>query len=385
MILTKMALRDLNLRKTRSILTILGIAIGVAAIISLFSVGYGMEDSIKDVLNDLVNLGFIVLPQSSGGSIIGGAIPLKDAYDMEEIDGVELVTPTLVELGFTEETGKNAFLVAGIPPENVFTSLPHLDSGSPWNPRKPGETCLIGSTLARSLDLSPGDEIEILKNSYDKNGLKVKVSGVLGSTGVFLEDQAVYLPLQLCQDFYSAGDTVSVVFVKIKDPMYEQSVREELYRRYPDYMIMENEDVLKNVDNILDIVDSVLLGIGGISIVVGGLSVMNSVMISVNEKIWDIGILKTIGYSKKSILKLFLLEGLLYSILGGLTGLLFGVLLSKSLYNILLTRDFILPIKYDLKVFAGSLLVSILVGISSSLYPSLKAANLRVLEAIRHV
>ncbi|HDN01813.1 MAG TPA: ABC transporter permease [Candidatus Bathyarchaeota archaeon] len=386
MVLLRMALRDLNPAHTRTLLTILGIAIGAASIISLFSVGYGMENSVREALNNLVNMGFILLPQNIGGGLLnGGSIPVREADRIRGIEGVDLVTPTLIELGFTEKTGDNAFLVVGIPPENAEEALPGVRNGAMWNPGEPGHTCLLGCTLAKMLEAHPGDKVEILARLYDDKGLKLTVSGVLGSTGVFLQDQAVYIPLELCQRFYGEDEMVTVIFVKLEDRSYTDTVKGRLLEMYPNYMIVENDEVISNVDNILSIVEAVLVGIGGISMVVGGLSVMNSVMMSVNEKTAEIGILKTIGYGERSILTLFLIEGLLYSLIGGLTGIAVGIVLSKLLYKMLLTRNFILPLTYKPKIFILSLTLSLLVGVASSVYPSLKAARMRVLEAIRHV
>jgi len=384
-ILVKIAIRDLSPRRGRAILTVLGVAIGVAVVIALLAIGYGLEDSIKETLNSLIGSGFVVVPQGITSSVFsGGIIPGKVAVEIERVDGVETVIPVLVEMGFTEETGSNAFLVVGVPVDKAEKALPKVVDGRFWRSRRDRRTAVLGSALAKVLSVEVGDKLEIYRTPYDREGVEVTVIGVMSSTGVFVEDQAVYLPLETVQKAYSEEDKISAVFVKVKAENAD-AVRKELLKEFPDYMIIENEEIIENVENILNVVRGTLLGIGGISTVIGGLSVMNSIMIAVNEKIRDIGILRTIGASKKQVLLLFLLEGVVYAVLGGALGLAIGIGLSKLIAKILAAKGFPILLCFSVKTFGLGCSLAFIVGVGASLYPSLKAANLRVVEAIRHV
>ncbi|RLG40216.1 MAG: hypothetical protein DRO05_06895, partial [Thermoproteota archaeon] len=208
--------------------------------------------------------------------------------------------------------------------------------------------------------------------------------GVLSSTGTFLEDQAIYLPLKTVQRFYGQEGIVNLIFVRVDDPQVAESVEEVLTREYPELMVVETDQVMENVGSILGILDAVLLGIGGISMLIAGLSITNSIMMSVNEKVREIGILKTLGYTRREILLLFLLEGLVYSLVGGPIGVISGMLAARLMSSALSVKGYVLPLEFGAKSVAIGLAISFAVSLVASIPPARRAANMRVVEALSH-
>ena len=389
MTLYKIVLADLNPRKLRTVLTALGIVIGVASLVSLLAIGYGMRAAVRENLEGLVNMGFIMMPSSgfSSGKLgvstasTPGGIPEERLKGLDEIYGVSLVTPVLTQIGFTKQTGDSALLVVGTPASGLEKGLLGLAEGSYWTDDK---EAILGATAAKMLSAKPGDRIEILKKPYDREGLSVKVVGILSSTGTFLEDQAIYLPLDTVQEFYGQEGIVNLVFVRVDDPEAAGKVREILVKRYPDLMIVETDQVMQNVGSILSILDAVLLGIGSISMLIAGLSITNSVMMSVNEKVREIGILKALGYTRGEILRIFLLEGLVYSAVGGPIGVGVGALTAKFVSSALLVRGYMLPLEFDVEAAVSGIMISLVVSLIASIPPARRAANMRVVEALAH-
>lgn len=389
MTLYKIVLADLNPRKLRTVLTALGIVIGVASLVSLLAIGYGMRAAVRENLEGLVNMGFIMMPSSgfSSGKLgvstasTPGGIPEERLKGLDEIYGVSLVTPVLTQIGFTKQTGDSALLVVGTPASGLEKGLLGLAEGSYWTDDK---EAILGATAAKMLSAKPGDRIEILKKPYDREGLSVKVVGILSSTGTFLEDQAIYLPLDTVQEFYGQEGIVNLVFVRVDDPEAAGKVREILVKRYPDLMIVETDQVMQNVGSILSILDAVLLGIGSISMLIAGLSITNSVMMSVNEKVREIGILKALGYTRGEILRIFLLEGLVYSAVGGPIGVGVGALTAKFVSSALSVRGYMLPLEFDVEAAVSGIMISLVVSLIASIPPARRAANMRVVEALAH-
>jgi len=387
--LYKIVLADLNPRKLRTVLTALGIVIGVASLVSLLAIGYGMRAAVRENLEGLVNMGFIMMPSSgfSSGKLgvstasTPGGIPEERLEGLDEIYGVSLVTPVLTQVGFTKQTGDSALLVVGTPASGLEKGLPGLAEGSYWTDDK---EAILGATAAKMLSAKPGDRIEILKKPYDREGLSVKVVGILSSTGTFLEDQAIYLPLDTVQEFYGQEGIVNLVFVRVDDPEAAGKVREILVERYPDLMIVETDQVMQNVGSILGILDAVLLGIGSISMLIAGLSITNSVMMSVNEKVREIGILKALGYTRGEILRIFLLEGLVYSAVGGPVGVGVGALTAKFVSSALSVRGYMLPLEFGVEAAVSGIMISLAVSLIASIPPARRAANMRVVEALAH-
>ena len=380
---------DIDPRNLRAVFTTLGIIIGVASLVSLLAVGCGMRSAIKENLERLVNMGFIMMPSGglpsagldlSSASALGG-IPEGRLRGLDEVYGVSLVTPVLVQIGFTEETGSSALLVIGTPVSGVEAGLPGLIEGEYFSGDR---EAVLGATAAKMLSASIGDRIELLKKPGDPKGMQIKVVGVLSSTGTFLEDQAIYLPLKTVQRFYGQEGIVNLIFVRVDDPQVAESVKEVLTREYPELMVVETDQVMENVGSILGILDAVLLGIGGISMLIAGLSITNSVMMSVNEKVREIGILKTLGYTRREILLLFLLEGLVYSLVGGPIGVISGMLAARLMSSALSVKGYALPLEFGAKSVAIGLAISFAVSLVASIPPARRAANMRVVEALSH-
>ncbi len=389
MTLYRIVLADLNPRNLRTVLTALGIVIGVASLVSLLAIGYGMRAAVRENLEGLVNMGFILMPSGgtpSGGLGLGsvspmGVIPEGEIEGINEIYGVGLVTPVLTQVGFTRQTGDSALLVIGTPLSGLEKGLPGLIEGSYWTGDR---EAVLGATAAKMLSAKPGDRIEILKRPYDKEGLSVRVVGILSSTGTFLQDQAIYLPLETVQEFYGQEGVVNLVFVRVDDPEAAEAVREVLVERYPDLMIVETDQVMQNVGSILGILDAVLLGIGSISMLIAGLIITNSVMMSVNEKVREIGILKALGYTRGEILRIFIVEGLAYSAVGGPIGVAAGVLAAKFVSSALSVRGYALPLEFGPQSVVAGLAISLAVSLIASIPPARRAASMRVVEALSH-
>ncbi|CAG0995404.1 Macrolide export ATP-binding/permease protein MacB [Methylophilaceae bacterium] len=389
--------------RLRTFLTMLGMMIGVSAVVLMMAVGQGAQESVKESINSMGSNLFIVLSGSrtAGGARLGGgnapSLTVQDAEAIEQLDGVNAVAP--VSMGNAQVIfGSNnwATSIIGSTPDYLEVRSWGLEDGyvfSDSDIRSATRVALIGKTVVENLfgDIDPvGKTIRIKQAPF-------VVLGVLDSKGQSLDgrdqDDTIIVPLTTAQRKLFGGqfvNSVRMVMVQASSPqsmaMVEESMNSLLRQRHKLREDDENDFFVRNLTAAADSAAetartmSLLLGaIASVSLLVGGIGIMNIMLVSVTERTREIGIRMAIGARERDILLQFLLEAIMISIVGCLIGLLIGI--GGALLVNHLTEAAIVISSNSITTAFG---VAATVGIFFGFYPARKAARLNPIEALRY-
>ncbi len=407
----RIAVRALAANRLRALLTMLGMIIGVAAVISLMSVGRGAQASVEARIQGLgTNLLFIRPGSAQQGGVRGGAgsaqtLSLDDATTVASLPQVAAVESEVSGAGQLVANGQNwSSRVVGTTEDYPEVRNFHPASGVFFT-RQQDQTrsavAVLGSVTAQSLfgDSDPvGQSIRI--SVFGRRGVTFRVIGVMeakGGTGLGNQDDQVLVPLMAFETRLSptrtvrGGYQVNTITVAVTDAKLmnqaQAQITAALSQRHrvaqPDFTIQSQNDFLQTAAQVTGVMTVLLGAIAGISLVVGGIGIMNIMLVSVTERTREIGIRKAVGARRKDILTQFLVEASVVSILGGLIGMGIGMGLARALDGVQLNGS---PLKTlvtpDAVILAVT--VSAAVGLFFGIYPASRAAALRPIEALHY-
>jgi putative ABC transport system permease protein len=399
------ALESLNANKLRSGLTVLGIVIGVAAVIAMLAVGQGAQASITGSISGIGTNLLFVFRGGPGDEVrntkpltTGDADALRDRFAAPSI---EAVAPALQENAVVsfggEQTSPQLF---GVTPEYFQVRNLNLAEGEFIDEEQilgRASVVLLGPEVAETLfghaDGVTGETVRI-------EGQPFRVIGVLESKGGSAfgsEDNQVIVPFTTAQARLirrSANDRVDIIFVQAVSGDVVVQATEEISQilrtrhRTPvgadDFTIFSQQDLLTTIESITGILKVFLGGIGGISLLVGGIGIMNIMLVSVTERTREIGLRKALGARKRDILTQFLTESSLLSLIGGLIGILLGWTISFAVGKIAAASGTAFTPVVGLDAVALATIFSGIVGLFFGIYPASRAANLEPVEALRY-
>ena len=397
----QMALTSLYANKMRSLLTMLGIIIGVGAVIALVSVGMGVRSNVTSSIASLGSNMLIVSPGSSNrGGVRGAAGSMQTLkYDdakaiKDKIKNIDFVSPS-VSSSYQIVYGNNNWntSVQGVTPE--FMSIRSLTIGygsfiSNDDMNKRNRVAVIGTTVASNLfakDNPVGKNIRINNQPY-------KVIGLLESKGQSSvgqdQDDVIYIPLTTAQERMLGITYVQSINVQVSSQEKMEQVQaeiENLLRSRHHILAGKDDDFhVRNLTSLMETVSqstsmlTMLLGaIAGISLIVGGIGIMNIMMVSVTERTREIGIRKALGATFMNIMTQFLIESMVIGIIGGLIGIAVGCIASQIIAQV---GNFTTVI--TLTPIIISFLFAVGIGLFFGIYPARKAAKLDPIEALRY-
>jgi putative ABC transport system permease protein len=402
----RIALRSLRVNRMRSALTMLGIIIGVAAVISMVAVGSGATARIQEQIQSIGSNLILVIPGSitSGGIRLGSGASVtlteEDAKAIAaECSAVAAVAPT-VRGGAQVVAGSNnwATTIQGTTPEYLTVRDLTAVSGRPLTAQdvdSAAEVALLGPTVARNLfgDADPVGQVIRIKNA------PFTVVGILSEKGQSPagqdQDDVILIPISTAKKRVLGASqanmrSVGAILVQAADPKLMQEARDEIesllrqrHRLQPgaedDFTIQDLSEVFAAQEGSARVMSLLLGAIASVSLIVGGIGIMNIMLVSVTERTREIGLRLAVGAKTNDILTQFLVEAVTLSILGGIAGILVGTASSALISYFANWSTLISPGAVVL-----AFLFSALVGVFFGYYPARKAALLDPIEALRY-
>src|SRR5665647_2324282 len=400
--LFRIAIRALVRNKLRAFLTMLGIIIGVASVIAMLAIGEGSKASIRKQMSNMGTNMVLVMPnfQRRGGVSLGASSSMALKYsDVEAIrnDAVSVsgVSPEVRASGQVIYSNQNTqTTIYGVSEEYLKIRKLEIQSGRIFNATEllgMSKVCILGQTVVKNLFGTGADPVGL---SIRIQKLPFLVIGVLkdkGESGMGQDqDDLILAPYTTVQRRLAAIDYINGIYASAlseeKSPAAISEVEEILRRTHKlkestenDFRVMSQSELLKTITSITDIMTYLLGAIAGISLLVGGIGIMNIMFVSVTERTREIGLRMSIGGRGKDIMKQFLAESIILSILGGVMGVLFGYLLAR-LAGSLMSSQAIVKTQSVVLAF----IVCFIIGVFFGWYPARKAANLNPIDALRY-
>ncbi|MFB6175158.1 MAG: ABC transporter permease, partial [Candidatus Nanohalobium sp.] len=395
----KMSYRNIFRRKRRTALTVIGIFIGISAVVALVSLGQGLESSIQKEFQSIGGNKIFINPggslQTSGGQVVQ-KLDSRDIAAVNSVKGIRKADGALFMNTGVSYGDQSKFLpIIGIPPgqnKNLVMEswAMEMDKGRMIR-ENDRSNVVLGSKVA---DRVFNDDIGI-RSKITVNGKEHRVVGVLKPVGDPSIDTAIILTIGHARDLMDRDKTYDWIFAEVEDgfdpgkvkPDVETALRRErgLKKGEETFTVSTQEDLVNSFQSILSVVRGVVIGIASISLFVGAVGIMNTMYTSVSQRTREIGVMKAIGAQNHQVMMIFLMESGSIGLLGGLTGLIFGLALSwtasigASQFASLTIRPYLGP-----DLLLGSLVFSTVLGILSGVLPARRAAGLEPAEALRY-
>lgn len=397
------AFEALVLNKMRSGLATLGIVIGIAAVISLVSLGQSGQKAVEVQIQSLGSNLLTVIPgafrpgdfrSASGTSTTLTLADAKAILLAREIRGIKNISAELLRRAtVTAGRNKTNTQVVGILPSYGEVRNVALASGNFITQKDidaQAKVAVLGPQVVS--DLFPEGENPV-NNTIRINKLSFKVIGTTtpkGGSGLSNQDDVVLVPLSTAQKQLFGADYIGSISIEVEDQSISDQVRDEvgyfLLARHKitdaqnaDFTIFSQADILGAAQQVTGIFTTLLSGIAAISLLVGGIGIMNIMLVTVVERTREIGLRKALGAKKKDVIAQFLVEAIILTMVGGVLGMILGIALS------FVVSQFI-NLPFILSPFAIILAVGVsgAIGILFGWYPAQKAANLQPIEALRY-
>jgi len=396
--LLKEAFRSLLSNKLRSGLTILGIIIGITAIIAMLSIGEGAKRQLAQSVENLGSNQLNVLPgfiQPGRGIVSAGrgtaqSLKMRDVDVIKKIEGVKGVSPEISRrFQIVSSSGKNTnVLVIGVTPEYLLVRNSKVEKGYFFKENDLNRFAVLGPTVSEDLF---GEEDPIGK-TIRINKVNFKVIGVLepkGSVGFINADEVVLIPLLVMQKILTGSEYLSLIAVqaesselvdKVKDDITNALLKEhKVSPENQDFSVIAAQQFLNTFNALINTMTIFLASIAAISLIVGGIGIMNMMLTSVTERTKEIGLRKAIGAKKKEVLMQFLIESVILTLIGAIFGIILG-----SLISIGVSKFANITSEVSLYSIFLSLTFSSLVGIIFGYWPAKRAAELDPIVALRY-
>jgi len=386
--------RNIKERKTRSIVTMLEITVGIALAIAIMSLGYGMQESITEQLSEMADL-IMVTPGSMELGSWGefGSFTERDLRDVERINGVKEAAGMLSGMQEVEYRGEKVKVnIIGIEPRDlgaVFGETVVKTAEGRDLKENDHKTCEVGYSIARDYF----DEEIGINDRLTINGSKFRVIAILEKQGGFRSevDSQIYVTKRDAVNILDTRD-ISTIFVRVRDIGEAEEIAAEIEEQIDDNHKLDDftsamamGGAIEQLEYIFGILRFFLLAIASISLIVASLGIMNTTLMSVMERTHEIGVMKAIGAKNWTILVLFLMEAGVVSGIGGVLGCVMGIVAGKAI-SFWIVTEFGVEIAAIVKpeVLFGGVAIAMLVGILSGLYPARKASKMSPVEAVRY-
>ncbi len=390
----EIAKRNVRIHLLRSSLAMLGIIIGVVAIASMGILGNSLVLTVSDSLKT-VGDSVIVTPHVGGntrgfGSGGGGASSLtlseQDFLQIKRVSAPNLAIPVLqtsdrMQLG----VGSDEIVAAvyGLNPDDVPDLLKLKEGGY----SRGNSGCLVGSTFAKDHNVKVGSRISI---GTDGNKGTLRVTGIIEERGMAFDvstDSAVVTT----KDWFDAAynrDSYDKIVVKVKNlddlPVVKTAIEKQMNKRDTVVDVMDTRKTMDTIFQAFGQITTFVSAIGGISMLVAGVSILNIMMMSVTERIKEIGIMRSIGAQRKEVMAMFLYEAIILGVVGSVLGGVMSLIGGYAISTLMLQTTKYLFVPSSLIHIVYGMTFGIIICVICGIYPAWRAANLNPIDALRH-
>jgi putative ABC transport system permease protein len=381
--------------RLRSYLSMLGIAIGVTAVILLTSIGEGTR---RYLIAEFTQFGTNVLQVNPGKTetmgipgVLGGTthkLSIDDAEALRRVPGVREVAPLAMGQARVEARGRGrSVFIYGATSEFREVLKFEVGQGSflpAGDPRRGSMVAVLGPKLKRELF---GDE-NALGEFVRIAGFRLRVIGVMAPKGRILGfdiDDAAYVPVKTVMQMFNLDELIEIDVLFSHEGLTEQvadAVGQTLASRHAgkeDFTITTQTAMLEVFGNIMNVITAAVGAIGGISLLVGAIGILTMMWIAVNERVGEIGLMRALGATQQQVQRLFLLEAVILTVFGGLCGIGAGLGIAVVLRLLVPGMPVYTPPAY----IAAALLVSLVTGLGAGVVPARRAARLHPIDALR--
>jgi ABC-type antimicrobial peptide transport system permease subunit len=360
--------RNLWRRRTRTLLSVTGIGIGVASLVMLGGFAKGTLDQLN-ALAGSGGAGNITLMQKKVADLEFSALDEQLVSQIAAMPGVKAVSPML--MGFVMTEDMPLFMLSGL--DQNSTAMSHYQIVAGRYIQRPNEI-LVGKTAAKNYKLAINGSVSLFNNRY-------KVVGIY-ETGLAYEDGGGVLALREAQRLLNRPRSVSFIFVDVKQATEAEAVRAAIEQRFAEAQVSLSSQFAQNSDQMAQM-QAIIDAISVLALLVGGIVVANTMFMAIYERTREIGTLRALGWRQGRILRQVLAESLLLCLLAGVAGSILG---AGILW--LVTRvpgaDSFVQAGWDVATFARSVGLALLVGLVAGLYPAWRASKLQPVEALRY-
>ncbi len=369
-----MIFKNLLRRKGRTLLTIMAIAIGVAAIVALGALADGVQAGYDSFITG--SKADLVLSQADSMDVSLSSLDESIGAELDAMSEVRSVSGMMQSFVATESIPY--FFVFGYPPDSFILGRFKILRGVGLDSREAeharGKPIILGASAAEILEKEPGDSLRMLDSVF-------RIVGIY-ETGQELEDSGAVMRLEDAQNLLGQPNTVNIFYIQLVDPSLSERVRLRIERRWPDLEIGTTQE-FADKQIMGTSMQGFAWGIAGLAIIIGGVGMMNSQLMSVIERTREIGVLRSVGWSQRRVLRQILSESMLVGLLGGVFGVLLGWLMMVASADIM---SFFGASTANIRagVLVQAFVTVLILGFIGGIYPAWRASRLPPVAALRY-
>lgn len=364
-----MAWRNLYRQPVRTLLTSIGVAAGVVAVVAFGAVTRGMWNSTNAAIH-FADGAMMVFQAGAAADILSTLDEPKVRQFLESDPEVARAIPTLSHIMPVD--GMPFFLIMGMHPSDIASHQTRLTDGRLCE----GENeVLLGALAARALKKGVGDLVSVGRRTF-------RVTGIFKTNIVFF-DGAVAMPLGHLQSISQKLGQVTSFQVHTKPGADPEVVAARLEQRNPEIFAVVSAEQYKKVDQGLEMANGAVWAISFMAVIIGGIIVANTMWMSVHERTREIGVLRAVGWTRRGIVRMIIMEAGLVGLLAFLLGCLAGAGLAKITTWLPMADRFVQP-TFDLQPFAKAFVVALVLSVFGGAIPAWRAARISPVEALRH-
>ncbi|KYK36093.1 MAG: hypothetical protein AYK18_12365 [Theionarchaea archaeon DG-70] len=362
-----MTLKSVFRRRMRSGLTIAGIAIGIMLVTALLLVADGLETQFTRVVEE--GGGDFIVVERDASDLMMSRVDLSAKRELEKMDEISWVSGMAITV--TKILDRPYFMVFGVDPGEPVIQHFEIVEGQQLTSNDTGKI-MVGRMISVQKGLQVGDTLNMKGSTFEILGIY--------ETGASFEDAGGVILLSEAQSLFGLGNQVSMLRVKLEDVNKVDAVRTKIEKQYPQLLAMRSSEVVAQQED-LQLIAGISALISLIAIVVGSIGIMNTMVMSVMERIREIGILRAVGWKRRSILSMVLKESLCISIIGGIIGIILGILIVN---NLAAEIEIPLTVSITPDLVISAFIIAVILGILGGIYPAWRASKMSPMEALSH-